>query len=336
MKLMMIGNWLYPVYEAAMTQGFENNKCEVIKFNLLENGAPAINTLSYRLRLKKSLARVNARLLNQARIDRPDVIFLYRGIEVLPSTLKAIRDQLPEVKIVLYHNDDPYGSLWGRMRSRHYLKSHPLADVVAVYRPVNVADATKFGAKRVELLMSSFTQGEHYPSDAACSRDVIFVGHYEDDGRLELIRSLVDAGVQIEVFGDSWGAVADLHPWLDNVVNKSVWGSNYGNILRQSRICLGLLSRRNRDVYTRRCFEIPACGSVLVAPRTRFLAQLFREDEEAVFFSSPEELVRKITGLLADTERCDEIARRGYERVIKDKHDETGRASEVLGWISAE
>lgn len=94
----------------------------------------------------------------------------------------------------------------------------------------------------------------------------------------------------------------------------------YAKAIRGARVALCFLSRLNRDTYTRRCFEIPACGTVLASERTRDLQRLFKEDEEAVLFSSPEELVRKVLGLKAETGRRKQIAEAGYRRVQRDGH----------------
>jgi spore maturation protein CgeB len=44
---------------------------------------------------------------------------------------------------------------------------------------------------------------------------------------------------------------------------------------------------------THRCFEIPACGRLLLSGRTKDLQRTFKEDEEAVCFFSRTKLVEK-------------------------------------------
>ena len=86
----------------------------------------------------------------------------------------------------------------------------------------------------------------------------------------------------------------------------------------------------NRDVYTRRCFEIPACGTAMVAPRTKELQAMYREGEEAVYFDSKEELLAKVRWLLEDDEARNRIAKAGRERCLQDGHSNVIRAPRSL------
>jgi spore maturation protein CgeB len=66
-----------------------------------------------------------------------------------------------------------------------------------------------------------------------------------------------------------------------------------------------------------RSFEIPALGSFLLAERTPEHAALFREGEEAEFFSSVEECASKIRIYLADKPRRAAVARAGQRRCLE-------------------
>jgi spore maturation protein CgeB len=95
-------------------------------------------------------------------------------------------------------------------------------------------------------------------------------------------------------------------------------------------MCLGFLSKLNRDDYTYRCFEIPACGSLLLAERTPTLEKIFQENEEAVFFSSVEEMLEKVLWLRQHPEEITRIAAAGRKRVLTDGHSNYDRAQQFL------
>ena len=99
-------------------------------------------------------------------------------------------------------------------------------------------------------------------------------------------------------------------------------------------MCLCFLGKWNRDTYAQRCFEIPACGRLLVSERTSDLQGFFHEDEEAVYFSTPSELVDRVLWLRAHPERVDEIAQAGYRRVLADDHSVDGRMKHVVRVLS--
>ena len=90
------------------------------------------------------------------------------------------------------------------------------------------------------------------------------------------------------------------------------------------------MSKLNRDTYTTRCFEIPACGSLLLSERTDDLRLMFREMEEAVFFSSPEELVEKALWLKSRPDEIERIAAAGMRRVQEDCHSAEGRMRQLV------
>ncbi len=60
------------------------------------------------------------------------------------------------------------------------------------------------------------------------------------------------------------------------------------------------MSKRNNDEYTRRCFEIPACGTMMLSEETATLKVLYLEDEEIVFFDTPQSLLDKVKYFLKD------------------------------------
>ena len=60
---------------------------------------------------------------------------------------------------------------------------------------------------------------------------------------------------------------------------------------------------------------------------------LFQDDIEAVFFSDRDELVRKVSMLLAQPERAASIAAAGLSRVTRDRHDIVSRARDLVDLI---
>jgi spore maturation protein CgeB len=97
-----------------------------------------------------------------------------------------------------------------------------------------------------------------------------------------------------------------------------------------AKMALGLLSRLNRDTYTRRHFEIPACGALLLSERTGDLERMFKDGEEAVFFSSADELVERARELIGAAEKRAGIQENGRRRVWQDGHDVVSRMRELV------
>jgi len=83
-----------------------------------------------------------------------------------------------------------------------------------------------------------------------------------------------------------------------------------------AKVSLGLLSKGNRDLATQRSFEIPHLGGVLCAERTSEHTRLYREDEEAVFWSSPEECADRCMRLLQNEQDRKQLAIKGRRRCL--------------------
>jgi spore maturation protein CgeB len=201
-----------------------------------------------------------------------------------------------------------------------------------VYRKVNIGEYRAAGGRHIELLMPYYTPEVHRPivltpdEQARYACDLVFVGHYENDGRMEYLRALVKAGLQVRLFGGKYwdakvlGELAGYFGAISPVLDKE-----YAKALIGAKLCLAFLSKLNRDTYTRRSFEIPACGGVMLSERTDDLMQLYKEGEEVAFFSSPQELVETAMSLLAHRERRTQIARAGHARCVNDGHDVLSR-----------
>ncbi|MDD3519262.1 MAG: glycosyltransferase [Chromatiales bacterium] len=249
----------------------------------------------------------------------------------------------------MYNNDDPFG--WRhnataprhhRWYWRHYMHCVPLADQQFVYRPVNVRELEAAGGRNVSVLMPYFVPSLHRPVELTEDEretygcDAVFVGHYEPDGRVSYLAALVHAGLHVKLFGGGYWTRQVLGELADRLgPATAVVGNEYAKALCGADMCLAFLSRLNRDTYTRRCFEIPACGRLLLCERTEDLRRLFREDEEAVFFSSREELVEKALWLKGHPDERARIAAAGMRRVQEDGHDVTGRMRQMLSRIEA-
>jgi spore maturation protein CgeB len=92
-------------------------------------------------------------------------------------------------------------------------------------------------------------------------------------------------------------------------------GESYRWALNSFDINLGFLRKINRDLQTTRSVEIPACGGFLLAERTEEHRALLREDAEAAYFGSTDELIWKTKFYLENAPIRKRIALDGLRRV---------------------
>ncbi len=199
---------------------------------------------------------------------------------------------------------------------------------------VNVAEAYERGARGVLRLYRSADEEAHAPTSTAVDRakwtdGVIFVGTWMPE-RGPLLASLLEAGVPLSIHGDGWRKAAEWPVLQPSWRGPALYGEDYVKAIRHARVCLGLLSKGNRDLHTQRSMEIPFAGGLLCAERTSEHRALYAEDEEAVFWEGPQECAARCLELLADDTRGRRIAEQGRRRAIANAHLNEQVADRIL------
>jgi len=343
MKILIVGAWSWLQYEEAFAKGLRDNGVEVCALSVSNFFKGYWGRIQQVIPFPgPALKRLNREVVDVANEQKPNLVLFWRTTHVLPKTINRLSSM--GFKTASYNNDDPFGpKVHGNVPWHHhmlwqcYLKCLPLFDYNFFYRKINCIEAIAVGARHAEVLLPYFLPWQDQPvilSEAEqkiYETEVVFVGHYEPDGREDSIRALVTAGIRVKLWGGHYwsrAVLGDLYDHLAPIVVAE--GIAYGKALSGAKICLCFLSKLNRDTYTRRCFEIPAYGKVMLAERTDDLLQFFKEDEEACFFSSQEELVNKVKWLINNPDIRESIAQAGLRRIWKDGHDVTSRAKKFL------
>ncbi len=353
MKMLVAGDWHSRLHEEPVSRAFEALGHEVVcfpwahYFRSQNNSFTPVSTFLRKVENKliagPTVAKINADLLKAALSQQPDAIFIYRGTHITASTLQKLKRKLPNCVLVGYNNDDPFAKGHTKLLWRHFLASVPSYDLMLAYRHHNLEDFERIGGQRVELLRSWFIPDKNRRVELTEAErdffgsDVTFIGHYEPDGRKEMLEAIVEQGFNLKIFGPGyeWNPIIAKSPLLSQLNPvRLVWGDEYNKALCGSKISLCFLSKLNRDTYTRRCFEIPATQTLLMSEYTDDMATLYRENIEAVFFRSKDDLISKLDLYLGDDELRLKIAQEGFERVHNDGHDVVSRMRKVETWIS--
>lgn len=358
MRILLAGDWHSGLHEEAISKALVSRGHEVSCFkwntyfskhskSFRDAAGWFLERLQNKFLLGPLVTRLNEDLVLYAQKCRPDAILIYRGSHVLKRTVARLVNDHPQAAVVGYNNDDPFSPNYPRWLWRHYLGAVPAYDLVLAYRVGNLHDLRVIGAKRTELWRSWFVADTHRPPVLteedlrryAC--DVVFVGHYENDGRLDALDLLVKEGVSVRVFGpykglgaSGWHGKIERSRYLrEQGPTQYLYGGEYVKAIGSAKIALCFLSKLNRDTYTRRCFEIPAIGTALFSEYSSDLESLFLEGKEAEFFRSPEELAMKVRLYLANREQLVSLAKNGERRVHADGHDIEGRVAQLEKWF---
>jgi spore maturation protein CgeB len=166
--------------------------------------------------------------------------------------------------------------------------------------------------------------------------DAAFIGHWENDWRVDCLEALARSGFRVILRGGMW----------DNAVKNRMigklapithaFGEEYGRIYANAVAGLCFFSKINNDTWTERAWEIVAVGGVLVCERTTEAASYFADREEAFFFSSIEELIAILAELKRDPARREQVRAAGYRKLIGGAHTIRDRAVQIDQFVRRE
>ena len=321
MKMMIAGAWRWDIYQKACADALKSMDVSVVGFSWGDEFNSVLGRFeAHTLIPLFKIRRLRRMLVNSCRNNNPDFLLIWGCSWLDNATLLDIKMQ--GVKLISYHNDDPFGSRDKSIRYilhrniwRNFKKNLSIYDYNFVYRNKNIVDYQRLGIRHVELLLSYFIPKRNFPTNSVKNQcfDGVFIGHYEDDERANFISCCREAGIKIELYGKLWDRCEGFGNQFKNI--RPLLGSDYNEKISEAKFALCFFSKINSDDYTRRVFEIPAAGTVLVAPRTKMMESLFKDGDEAILFDSIEHGIDRIRHLLENPNELERIAGNGLVRV---------------------
>ncbi len=356
MKILVAGDWYSDVHEDGVFQAYKKLGHQVFKFKWYRYFSAENKknqTLGFILFFLKKLqnkfiygpviTKINRDFIKKIESCNPDVISIYRGTHITKKTLQIIKFKYKDIILVCHNEDDPFTKGHSYWLWRCFLSSIPAYDIVLAHRFRNIKQYQNIGASNVKFLRSWFCEKRTYPiklsliDEKIFGCDVVFVGHYEDDGRVEYLEEIVKNGFKLKIFGPGkyWNSIISSSPVLRHQAPiHLVWGKQYNKALCGAKVALCFLSKLNQDTYTRRCFEIPATKTMLLSEFSFELSGLYRAGIEADFFKSKEELIRKLKMYVTNDALRISVAQAGFRRVTSDHHDVVSRMKQVIEWVN--
>lgn len=263
-------------------------------------------------------------LFDQANAFQPDLVIVLKGLHLSGEDVRGLKRAGAWVANV---NHDDFFSHYPLNWSRVQREALPDYDYLFTTRAVNVAEIRPLNPN-VEFFPFAYYPAIHRPEPIPAGEtilwevDVVFVGTWAAH-RAWLLEELVrGVPASYAIHGGQWHKLSRHSPLRPYVRSREVVLTDMAKALGGAKIALGFLRKENRDDYTQRTFEIPACAGVLLAERTPRHLSFYREGVEAEFFDpdSPDELVAKVRQLLADPDRRESMRAAGQEALLSQKH----------------
>jgi hypothetical protein len=302
-----------------------------------QRGNPLLAKFRYRLQMGPVVRRMNADVLRLAAEYNVDAVWFDKPLFIRAATLRQLRAM--GIATVDYMIDNPFGprrdpgfGLYVRMISQY--------DIHVQQRDVSVQAYLQRGARRVAKVQTAFEPSVHFPppagwTDTDRTREISFIGTPYDDRAQFLTDLMRKYGLPVTISGPAiWKK--KLEPEILPRIyprEHELYDAEYREGIWRSKINLSFLTHGNQDEYAHKSFEIAACGGFLLAERSAGHGARFKEDEEAVFFSSLPECAEKCRHYLHDEAARTRIAAAGQRRAASCGYDNDSQLRKVMNVV---
>ena len=218
-----------------------------------------------------------------------------------------------EVFLVMMTGDTEY---YYEIRDQYYAQA---MDLVTVQDFISTFKLRQIGINSIPY--HAYYDSTKYRKNGGLSKDidVSFIGTLHGGvGRWENIKYLSDNGINIETFGlDSPNGRITFEKKVE-VINRSKINLDFSGVSEKTRLT------RKRQIYKRskqikgKVFESTICGSFALCEYAPGLEHFFEVGKEIDIFHDKEELLEKVKYYLENEEERERIARKGYEKAVKD------------------
>ena len=268
-------------------------------------------------------------LLRAGRSFCPDLILATSASALDVETLHEVR-AATRARLAVFLSDSPFNPVVSFPKA---VTSLAAWDLVASPRRASLWKVREHTSGAVMYLPFAYDPTIHYrevpqePRDVEnFTSDVVFLGGCDPD-RIPYLDALARSSeISVTLYGGNYPGTSALR----SVSRKPVYGRNYRLALSGTKVAPCLVRRANQDGHVMRTFEVPACNSFLLAERTDEHAELFREDREAVFFETPDELVDKARYYVRNAKAREEIASRGGRKILENPNTYADRLKMLL------
>jgi spore maturation protein CgeB len=238
----------------------------------------------------------NRRLLRCVREYKPDVVWVFKGKQIWPSTIRRI--QAMGSLTVNYNADHPFNHCSRGTGNRNISGAAAFYDLHLTYSH-QISDEIKSRGLNAAVIPFGHNVDQESYLALENTEEILSIGFVgtPDVRRAQYVKELLAQGFPVDVYGDRWNRFLRSHP--DLRIHGPIYGADMNRVLRRHRVQLNLLRPHNVHSHNMRSFEVPGCGGIMLAEDTREHRLFFDEPDEAFFFTSRDELFTKAKHLLS-------------------------------------
>lgn len=327
-KIYAIENF-YAKHLAGLSVQVVHFPAQSLFYDYYKNGLK--NKFFFKLGFSAIYPRINDQLLELVEHEKPDAVWIFKGMEIFPDTLKQLRAK--KIKLINYNPDNPFVFSGKGSGNKNITQSIEWYDLHFTYnREIQKrlendfklkTQYLPFGFEISDELMNGLVQ---LPEE----NSVCFIGN-PDRIRAKFINSLLNDGIAINLYGNHWskfvfGPRAIIHP--------PVYAEEQWKTLRKYRVQLNMMRIHNLDSHNMRTFEVPGVGGIMLSVNTPEQILFFEDQKEAFFYDSESHCADLIKQIIAwSPHEANAIRVAARNRSLSSGYDYQSRARFALSEI---
>jgi len=252
------------------------------------------NKLLFRSGLSTIYSTINEALNEMVRVFKPELIWVFKGMELMPSTLNQLKKQ--GIVLVNYNPDNPFYFSSRGSGNVNVTNSIGLYDIHFTYD----RGVQKTIQNEIKLPCFILPFGFELSSTLyeQCTRQVevhklCFIGN-PDKYRVHFLEKIADS-MPLDVYGNHW----DHHTHHKGItVHPPVYGDDFWKALYRYRVQLNIMRPHNPASHNMRSFEIPGVGGIGLYPDTIDHREYLGNEQVVALFTDTESCIKQATAIM--------------------------------------
>jgi len=301
MKILLVGSDFKYGIEQHYKKYLRQFGCEIMHFPapdivFQQYSKNVVNKILFKSGLFTGYRKVNRELIRIAEEFNPDIIWIFKGMEIYPATLERIGKFF---KLANYNPDHPFIISGPGSGNKNVTRSIGLYHLHFCYNAdLQKQIREKFTSETVFLPFGFELDPEEYEEDRKLPEisQLCFIGN-PDEKRKNTVMLLAKKGIPVSVYGHNWDGTG-LKKFPNVRIYDAIYGREFWREIRRYRVQLNVFRKHNQGSHNMRSFEIPAAGGIQLSPYSDELASFFKEGEEIFFYRNDQELLEQAKNLL--------------------------------------
>jgi len=251
----------------------------------------------FKTKLRTWYGSVNKDLLVVSGEFKPDIIWIFKGMEVYPKTLLELKRK--GFKLANFNPDHPFIISSSGSGNKNVTDSVPLYDLHFCYHNGLRKEIQRRFKIPTVFLPFAFEHGDVIYTDQCEIMEInkICLQANPDNYRVAKVEFLTKEGLDVDVYGIGWNRTT----LVKNPRVKIFGISSRGEFWKKNqeyRLQLNLFREYNFGSHNMRTFEIPAVGGIQLTPYSDEQAAFFEEGKEIFFFHDDRDMIRQAKKIL--------------------------------------